>query len=173
MSLWHTTCSSLFLRSEICYLLAKRWQAPNQVWIIGYVHPPTNEWQRPDLYQHPSLLLSYSTQPHLSMITTHSSLLSIYLRVHIVNSYDHFHVYTVRYTMDLGLVCHVNRCRESVSHCAFLKFKWYVRVVCVNGEWSVNCVRRHPVTVCLWGRSNPITAGSRWYATEPFVCTSV
>ena len=59
----------------------------------------------------------------------HSSLLSIYVRVHIVNSYDHFHVYTVRYTMDLGLVCHVNCCRESFSHCACSK----IQVICASG----------------------------------------
>jgi len=111
--------------------------------------------------------------PIFLLLPLHSSLLSIYVRVHIVNSYDHFHVYTVLYTMDLGLVCHVNCCRESFGDCACSKFKWYVRVVCVNGEWSVNCVRRHPLTVCLWGRSNQITTGSRWYATENFLFTSV
>ena len=138
------------------------------------VRRPTNHWMSTTRSTHTSFVTSCIFYTTISLwLPLHSSLLSIYVRVHIVNSYDPFHVYTVRYTMDLGLVCHVNCCRESFGHCACSKFKWNVRVVCVNGEWSVNCVRRHPVTVCLWGRSNPIAAGSRWYATEPFLCTSV
>jgi len=88
-----------------------------------------------------------------------------------------FHVYTVCYTLDLGLVSHVNWCRECFNDCACSKLKWRVRVVCASGvcyrEARFQCVQPLPVTVRVRSRSNPIAAGSRWYATEPFLCTSV
>ena len=56
-----------------------------------------------------------------------------------------FHMYTVRDTLDLGLVSHVNWCRECFGRCACSKLKWCVRVVCVSGE----CYREARFQLCV------------------------
>jgi len=121
----------------------------------------------------PRYVLHIPHNPISLFLPLHSSLLSIYVRVHIVKSYDHFHVYTyfiqwtlvwyVMWTVVVSLSVTV-RAQNSSDIC-----EW-----CVLTESEVSIVCDDiPVTDCLWGKSNPIAAGSRWYATEPFLCTSV
>jgi len=92
----------------------------------------------------PRYVLHILHNPISLLLPLHSSLLSIYVRVHIIKSYDHFHVYTyfiqwtwvwyVMWTVVMSLSVTV-RVQNSSDMCEWCLF---------NGEWGVNCVWWHP-----------------------------
>jgi len=118
-----------------------------------FLHSPRPQ---PSLHSwNSNIYIFHPKQPRPSLIT--SSLIPfiyVYYDTHRKFIWP-FHMYTIWYTLDLGLVSYVNWCRECFGHCACSKLKWCVRVVCVSGR----CYRESRFRLCVTASCDCLSLG--------------